>query len=76
MISGVKPAYGGVSGAGLGQRGERECSQRPCMRTCTSPAHPLIRLPGERAEAVVITLLLLLLLLLPTLRRVLKFAAT
>ena len=47
------------------------------MRTWTSPAHPLIRLPGERAEAVVITLLLLLLLLLlPTLRRVLKFAAT
>ncbi len=45
------------------------------MRTGTSPAHPLVRLPGQGAEAVVVALLLLLLLL-PTLRRVLKFATT
>ena len=45
------------------------------MRTGTSRVHPLVRLPRQGAEAVVVALLLLLLLL-PTLRRVLKFAAT
>jgi hypothetical protein len=51
----------------------RYCPQE-APRTWTSATHPLVRLPGEGAKAIVVTLLLLLLLL-PALRRVLELAA-
>lgn len=71
MVSAVRPGYGGASAVGLNQISKMGYCPRKAKatRTCTSATHPLVRLPGQGTEAVVVALLL------PTLRGMLELAA-